>query len=298
MTALFIGVVSHAGTAFADSQGPSGLAGQLASRLGASGIEVQVVVSLEDAHDPATLPIDGALVRRSLDEQLRVERQWAAYLRAGRRRSPLEAGGSTVVMGLRWLKQTLAHVRPWHGADQVDASGARLIRRLINIELAHLALLRAGLESGADWILIAEDDAAAVDIDDCAAGLRSMLTSSATAARPSYINISQSFTPQELGIAHLLAPAPGAEWEGTCARAMLAASRPVTNTVCAILYRASFVRTLLPALEAIPIDPVIPIDWKLNLALMHLHRRGVLGPDDCWLVDPAPIDQRSMRGAA
>ena len=72
----------------------------------------------------------------------------------------------------------------------------------------------------------------------------------------------------------------------------------MTNTVCAILYRAAFVRDLLAAMDALPMEPVVPIDWKLNLALMRMFDDGRLVAGDCWQVEPGPIDQLSMRTEA
>ena len=278
VTALFIGVVSHAGSRFAVSQGPNGLAARLVEPMGRHGIDVTVLVNTDDAYDATALPVTDDVVQASLTEQLHLDRRWAAYLDGGR--GPRWWGQH----GLRWLRRTEQMVR---------RPGPRMVERLLNIELSHLAVLRAGVASGADWVLVLEDDAASTDIDDCADGLRGLM--SCGPPQPAYVNVSQSFTPRELGIEHLLSPAPDGPWRGSVPRQVLAADRPVTNTVCAILYRAAFVTDLLAAMDALPMEPVVPIDWKLNLALMELFDAGRLTAGDCWLVEPAPIDQLSMR---
>ena len=76
---------------------------------------------------------------------------------------------------------------------------------------------------------------------------------------------------------------------------MLAASRPISNTVCAILYRADFLGRFLERFEALPIEPVVPIDWKLNIVLMDMYDVGEIVAGDCWIVTPGPVDQRSMQ---
>ena len=81
------------------------------------------------------------------------------------------------------------------------------------------------------------------------------------------------------------------------ARGVLSGRLPVTNTVCAILYRTSFLRELLAVWAELPVEPVIPIDWKLNKALMMLHGRGLLPAGSAWNVEPAPIVQMSMAEA-
>ncbi len=280
MTFLFIGVVSHEGSRFALSQGADGLAAQLASRMAERDIDVAVRVNTCDLHDDTVNPVTEAMVQASLTEQVHLDRRWAAYL--GRERD----GRWWAHHALRWARRAEQAVR---------RPGPSMVRRLLNIELSHMDLLRAGSASGADWILILEDDACSPDPYDTADGLLGLMSHSGTP--PAYVNVSRSFSNDELGITHLVQDAP-ASWEGSRPRQVLAVSRPVTNTVCAILYRGDFVPSLMTAMGALPDEPVVPIDWKLNLALMDLFSAGVLGAGDCWLVEPAPIDQLSMHETA
>lgn len=273
--ALFVGVVSHVGSRFAASQGPEGLAHRLAELL--PGTEVQV--NTANLLDEAQLPVTASMVQAMLSAELRLDREWARYL--GRR---LEA---------RWWA---LHVARWlrRGWQQVSAPGESTVRRLLNIELSHLDLMRRGLDTGAPWVLILEDDAFSADASDLAAGLTGLM---AGAQPPAFVNVSASFRTAELGIDHLLGPIAGVTWEGSVPRAVLEAKRPVTNTVCAILYSRAFLIRLVEAMDALPMEPVVPIDWKLNLALMRLFEAGEIGAGDCWLVEPAPITQMSMQPA-
>jgi len=289
VTYLVIGVVSHAGSRFESNCGPDGFAHALARALTDLAVACEVRVNTADEHDPDRLPIDGALVQASLDAEFGLEGQWAAYLAAGGGRQPRPWDGA-----YRALRRLRARWRLERGTQPGVASdaGARMVRRLVNIELSHRRLLRAGVESGAPWILILEDDACCADIGDCATGLAGLFETPGPA--PAYINLSQSFTAQRLGIDGLLHPATGAAWRGREERKILASHRPVTNTVCAIAYRRAFAEQLLTAFELMPMTPVVPIDWKLNAALMAMHDKGALGDGDCWLVEPAPMIQRSM----
>ena len=289
MTALFIGVVSHPATRFTMSIGPDGLAQRLASALRELGVETIVEVNAVNAYERSMLAIDGRAVARSLNAQLQVESQWRAFLRNSA--EPLQRLRAVAAHRVRRVRELVKFIRPWHDAER-DSPGARRIRRLINIELSHFALLRDAAASACDWTLIIEDDASSVDVHDCALGLAGLMSKGPR--QPAYVNVSQSFAPADLHISHLLSPASGT-WEGQAARAVLASSKPVTNTVCAILYRTSFVAQLLGVTDAMPLDPVIPIDWKLNLALMQLFHEGRLEAGDCWTVTPAPIDQLSMQ---
>ncbi|MDP2013131.1 MAG: hypothetical protein Q8L05_02785 [Actinomycetota bacterium] len=289
MTALFIGVVSHPASSFAVSKGPKGLGRSLASRLTSQGVQTKVEVNTRNAYEPSMLKLDGPAVARSLHAQLRVERYWHAFLRDGPDLG--QRVRATGARAQRRVQESIRFLRPWHGPNK-DSPGAKRIRRLINIELSHFALMRASVASGSEWTLIIEDDASAADLDDCVSGLIGLMKQGPR--QPAYVNVSQSFSASDLNIGHLLSPVDGVDWQGDTARQLLASSKPVTNTVCAILYRTSFVKELLKFNDAMPLDPVIPIDWKLNLALMVMFEQGLLDAGDCWTVVPAPIDQLSM----
>jgi len=169
-----------------------------------------------------------------------------------------------------------------------------MVERLLNIEMAHNELLRAGLVAGSSWIVILEDDGECADIDDLADGLSAMIEGAADGVR--FINLSESFEVSELGIEHLLKPSDQ-QWAGSRARRLVETELPVTNTVCAIAYSATFAKSLLEEYSKMPQRPVVPIDWKLNQALMTLHGRGELPPGSCLWVLPGPIDQLSMRAS-
>jgi hypothetical protein len=245
-----------------------------------SGVTTGVQVNTANLHDHAALPIDAGTVQQTLSAELRLQGEWAAYLRAGESGSVSDAARSVVRSARRAVRR-------------FRAPSPKSVTRLVNIELSHLDLLRAGLASGAPWILILEDDAFAPDLSDCSEGLLGLMRD--CPASVDFINVSQSFSNAELGISHLLTSLTQPVWAGSIDRAIFAASRPVTNTVCAILYRRDFVREVVTVMDALPMTPVVPIDWKLNIALMQLFELGHLRDGSCLLVDPAPIDQMSMR---
>lgn len=271
--ALFIGVVSHEGSRFAVSQGPQGLAAHLHRGIAGSEIAVNTV----DLHDETRLPITSAMVQATLTSELRLERAWAGYL--GRATGPRW----WVVHGLRWARRGWRRLRP---------PSTAMVRRLLNIELSHLDLMRRGLASGAAWVLVLEDDAFASDTADVVAGLQGLMN---THRRVAFINVSASFTPTELGIDHLLSPLPDVQWAGPIARNVLTSQRPATNTVCAILYSREFLTEFVPVFDGLPMEPVVPIDWKVNVALMAMVEQRTLEAGDCWFVEPAPITQMSMQ---
>jgi len=277
---LFIGVVSHEGSRYSASQGPSGLAAVLSTSLMEAGVATEVVVDTSNRLDTSLNPVSSEDVQDALSAQVRLEDEWNVYL-SGTRLSGMKAAVDST---LRWGRRLWRKVAP---------PSTSMVERLLNIEMAHVALLNLGLSSGAPWILILEDDASADDLADLSIGLVQLLNAAPDGVQ--FINVSESFDVLELGIDHLLSDTD-VEWAGSVNRRVASASRPVTNTVCAIAYRASFAAELLREFSSMPVRPVVPIDWKLNKALMSMHASGEVGADSCWWVVPGPIDQLSMRG--
>ena len=278
--ALFIGVVSYPGTRYLEAQGSEGLAARLAAAFMDRGQKCAVVVDTLNRLDTEQAPVTDDDVQASLSAQVRLAGDWEHYLRATHGFS-VRSGAQSMS---RWVRR---------GWQRLAPPGKSTIERLLNIELAHQDLLRKGVTSQAPWILIIEDDASSTNIEDLADGITKLLEQ----AKPSvqFINLSESFEVSELGIDHLMQDSEYS-WHGSVKRTVLTAQRPVTNTVCAIAYRSSFAGHLLSAYASMPLRPVIPIDWKLNQALMGMYASGSLTADSCWWVVPGPIDQLSMRG--
>lgn len=291
MPSLFIGLVSHEGSRFALSQGPEGLAHRLAADWGQHGYHCEVQVNTRDAYEPETFPITSASVWAAVSAQLRLEASWRSYLQEGADVPVSQRLRARLGAGVVWLRAIRRYWRPWRGHGRPSDRGFRMIRRLFNIEFSHRSLMQAGIESGAEWILIIEDDASSSDLMDCTLGLMGL-----TKDFPScgYANVSESFALAELGITHLLSPT-GHDWHGAQVRSILAAARPVTNTVCAILYRREFLLQLVDEFDELAMEPIVPIDWKVNIALRNLFENGSHSPNECLIVTPAPINQLSMR---
>lgn len=291
--ALFLGLVTHPATRFPDSTDDHGLAPSIARGMTDHGRRTQVLVSDIDAYSPDILVIDREQISRSIDAELAIEGRWRRYL------DPRIPGFAvSAFMAVRRVYRRRRFLPPSGAALSETSSGFRMVRRLINIELAHMSLMRAASASGCTWTLIVEDDASCDDIPALVVALEGFMDTYDAASQPLYVNVSRSFGQDKLRIGALLTERGvwGTSADGEVA--ILMAERPVTNTVCAVLYRTSFLADLLAVLESIPLSPVIPIDWKLNTALMRMYEQGLLGAGDCWLLEPAPIVQRSMTQGA
>jgi hypothetical protein len=271
---LFIGVVSHPHTRYMVNQGHMGLGARLAEAIPGSILQINT----DNPLDELDVSLTSKVVQQSLTAEARLEKAWARYLGTAH--------------GVRWqVHYVLRRLRI--AARSVMRPSTTGIRRLLNIELSHLDLMRKGVSSGAPWVLILEDDAGATDVRDLVSGLEGLM---GDIESPGFVNLSRSFTPAELGLDSLLSDS-GLPWQGSEARRVLISDRPATNTVCAILYSREYLAELLRVWEALPLLPVIPIDWKLNQVLMsQCSQRLALSPTS-WFVEPAPIIQMSMNPA-
>jgi hypothetical protein len=79
---------------------------------------------------------------------------------------------------------------------------------------------------------------------------------------------------------------------------VFAASRPITNTVCANLVRSDFAGRLAAGIRQRGLIPVAPIDWRVNEVVMDLFDSGELDATSCLWVSPGLFVQRSMHAAS
>lgn len=281
---LFIGLVTHPKTRFVDASSSAGLAAGLARELNSIGWDVQTAIVSENHVEPSDLDLSTHGIYQSIRLEMSVERQWANFQG---QRAPLSQLFHTAMLRSRELFRLWKCLRPTKSARK---SAELNLLRLANIETAHIKLMHEGATRGSHWILILEDDAYAADHRQLAQELNDNLETWNEAAQPLYVNVSQSFGLDTLGIdGHLTYVGP---WSATST--VRSSKVPFTNTVCAVIYRQDFLRTLNEEMGRIPLQPIIPIDWKLNLALMRLSAKGLMAPGDCYTVDPAPIAQGSM----
>jgi hypothetical protein len=273
---LFIGVVSYSRTQFAISQGPQGLGRQLAKELtNHSGINTHIHIIDEDL-DNSGVVANRRAVQRSLSAELHAEARYSKYI------SRPQYIKNILRLGARWTMRV---------KHSFNSPHPQLVSRLLNIEASHFDLMKRGLESESDYVLILEDDAFSSQLADLANGISGLMKASGT---PAFVNLSESFSVSELGVGHLLTVRAGTSWQGDERRVVYLTSRPITNTVCAILYSRKFLAKVIQEMEALPLEPVLSIDWKLNVALMNLYEADGLGDLECWWVEPAPIKQKSM----
>lgn len=281
---VFLGLVTHDATRFPQARGPQGLLAQTQTVLRDRGISVQSEIHSANHFPELNLRISASDVRASIKAELSLEAAWRRYLEPDKNHF-LSNARLTAWRSYRIFNEAVRKTKRRHGPR-----GRAGIERLINIELAHLHLMKSATKSKSNWVLILEDDAMTPEPRTFANDFANFVIQDSSLPPPAFVNTSQSFDAQDLHVAHLLTPI-GAWGSGV---SILQSSQPVTNTVCAVLYQRDFLNQLVQRLEEIPIEPVLPIDWKINLALMKMFYSKKFNAGDCWLLHPAPITQGSM----
>ena len=267
---LFIGLVTHQRTAHPESSDPIGLKQTLSDVLTDAGLRIQS--RTEDRNLlPATVSISESDLVDSRNMLKLVQRAWSRY-----------RSESTIREQLQRLRGALR--------TDLEPDSDVAAKRLLNIELSHLSLMESALESESRFTLIIEDDAQCVDVIGLSHDLLALMGRDET---PFMTQLSTSFSPSELGISQLLRE-PLRTWSNGGIEYAL--DRPVTNTVCAVLYRRDFLEHVVPRWRAMDLMPVIPVDWRLNAILIDMHEGGRLPHGYASIVIPGPIVQRSLHG--
>jgi hypothetical protein len=240
----------------------------------------------QDALTSEELNLSSEAIQASIRAELGTELAWKEL--------QSQHGTSQRIRLIIWLRRLY---RSWqfNGLTRTSQKrGQDMLKRLANIEVAHMSLLKQAAQEASDWALILEDDAYAPDVTALGSALDQHLNTWQDTRQPQYINISESFPLAALNLSHTLKGVEAWDEHGR----VYSSQVPFTNTVCAVLYRGSFLQNLHNAMSEIPLEPVIPIDWKLNRAIMDLVENGQLGAHDCYVIEPAPIRQGSMHTSA
>lgn len=269
---VLIGVVTHTGTKHPEAAGQSGLGSRLATALEEIGLAARLSIEDGDLWSKSGGSVSPGSALASRKAELVEDRLWRQFLGSRSARWWLTHAA-------RWLRAAAGHLGDYSSTGTA---------RLLNIEYAHRSLWREGLASGAEVVVVLEDDALCSSAQDVALGLSGLM-----GADWSYVNLSRSFESGDLGIRSLLKPS-GLMWSGDRTREVLRSEKPVTNTVCAVAYRRAFLEQLDEHWAAMPLEPVLPIDWKLNRCLRQMVQSGTLAVNSALWVEPAPIIQTSL----
>ncbi len=291
---LFVGLITYGGSTFNRHGEATHTIGRIEAAMAAQGLACTSLISDRDDYSADVFPITRSRLLSSALFQAWLEFRWRRYLARGRADSlsslPRDAA-VLAVMSARRLHSYLGF-NPFRAAARLP--GARQVIRLLNIDLSHLRVYRAALQSDAVGVLVIEDDARLID-GEAPFEVLQLLLSTLQADKSEFVNLSESISQAELGVSGILgAPKFPEGFEGI---AIIACSRPVTNTVCANLFSRRFVEMLVSDIEKRGLFPVIPIDWRLNRMIMEEWKSGGLNSTICTWTTPGIFVQGSMHPA-
>ena len=275
---IFIGLVTYPQSRFNSEGQASQRIIELANAMQQLGINVGTLIS--DRNDfPSSGKVIGVIDRvRSAWKQVLIEKAWEEYVRElGGSNSPSRKHGVPFFSGM-FVKRAISY-----------SSNSSSLARLANIDLSHLRLLKEGVASGADWVLIIEDDARFGDIATTAGILRTIIELLEGHSSRVFINLSESIDTTELKVDGIVS---GGDSVLTLANEseLLGISPAISNTVCANMYSQHFAREFASAIEVQGILPSIPIDWRLNQLIMETKAT----PVECFWIKPGLFLQGSM----
>ena len=166
--------------------------------------------------------------------------------------------------------------------------------RQSNISASHLNSMKQSLESGESFVLILEDDFLFTDMEAIIKMLKFATSVEVSKSKLQLINLSKSFSYQELGFQNFVESSIKAVNYPNYMIDIL--KYPVTNTVCATLYKSDFLKKLVCELETLKMVSLIPIDHKVNIALNKLIKKGLIDKKSYGSSNPSLFIQGSLHG--
>lgn len=292
---LFVGLITHHGSEFNRNGEAKQTIASIESSMVAQGVACSSLISDRDDYSAIDYPLTRSCLLSSALFQSWLEFRWRRYL-ARARSNPLRSFprdvAVLVVMSVRRVRSYLG-LNPFRQATTMP--GSRKVIRLLNIDLSHLRVYRAALQTNAIGTLVMEDDATQTHGEVTIATL-SVLLSKLEMNRPTLVNLSESISMAELGVSGIVSepkPLSGVKGIEICS-----CVRPVTNTVCANLLSRRFVELLVADIDKRGLFPVIPIDWRLNRMILEAWKSGSLDSTSCSWIRPGIFLQGSMHPSA
>ncbi len=277
---IFIGLVTHPHSRF-NSEGQSAQRiNELANSLSQLGINVVTLISDRDDFQSSGRAIGIVDRVKSAWRQVQIEKAWDEYVRDSTGSDRLTRNHGAIFFSGMFVKRTISYF-----------FNSSSLARLANIDLSHLRVLEEGVASGADWVLIIEDDAQFADPVRTAAVLGTVLEFLGHPARSIFVSLSESIDTVELKVDGIVSDG-NSVLALTNGSKLLEISPAVSNTVCANMYSLDFASEFASAIEVQGILPSVPIDWRLNQLIMEAR----VTPVECYWVKPGLFLQGSMHG--
>ena len=253
---LLLGLITHPGSHFNSDGEATERFRELGACIQDLGLNVETLISDRNEFDTGDQKIPMAQRLNSAWAQVKAEKAWAKYLMASRGSRKIDLGpGWLFYLGM-FLKRAFSFL-----------VSSRYLKRLANIDLSHLRVLKEGMASKADWILVVEDDGKVGKVQLVAEKISALIKALDDDEVDIFVNLSESIDHSELGAQEILARAKESLFLSDGAK-VVHVTPPISNTVCANLYSRRFAIRFAEAIESQGILPSIPIDWRLNRVIM------------------------------
>ena len=166
--------------------------------------------------------------------------------------------------------------------------------RQSNISAGHVNLMNLSLKSNKRYVLILEDDFWIEDMESIIKILNFATSAEVSKSNVQLVNLSKSFSYLELGFQNFVGSSINNSTYPNFTLDVL--KYPVTNTVCATLYKTDFLIKLTSELESQKQISIIPIDHKVNIALNKLIKKGLIDKESYGSSNPSLFIQGSLHG--
>ncbi len=275
---MFIGLVTHPRSRFNSKGQASQRIAELSNALSQLGINVVTLISDRNDFSSSGKVIGIADRVRSAWRQVQVEKAWEEYLQESTGSDSLSRRHGAFFFSGMFVKRAISYV-----------FNPSPLARLANIDYSHLRVLKEGVASGANWVLIVEDDAQFAEPVRTANVLRTVVEFFDGHSSNIFINLSDSIDTVQLKVDRIVS---GDNSVLTLANdsELLEISPAISNTVCANIYSNSFARDFVSAIETQGMFPSVPIDWRLNQLIMDDRAT----PVECYWIIPGLFLQGSM----
>jgi len=176
---------------------------------------------------------------------------------------------------------------------------SKITKRTLNISLGHIELFREALGTGAEYIIIFEDDSYFSNNSNQSIQVLNLLKFiQSDLDEKIYVNLSASFSLESLGVKHLFSKVFVQEYYNRSSLIKIS-RKPVTNTLSAVLYNRSFLIHLVEFLNQMTktnLFKFVPIDWLVNYYFIRYNNTN--NSIKCLHVVPGIFPQLSLTSNA
>ena len=250
-------------------------------------LDVKNSIAQDNPFSPTDVKLMDLLLARIYEPVL--HRRWADYL-VSKKTSKANKSNLRIVFNFFLYCQHLTR-------SDFRAKERKRYSRILNINSGYMNLLADFLNSGTPVGLIFEDDANFDSSRDLIFTLFDLVKFAQSVSAPShFIDVSDSFSFQELGAQHLvILPEPTEEQNKFLGSSIYKTLKPFTNTTCAIIYNRNMASIILAGVKnfsSIPGKRIIPMDWTFNLILLELESSNI--QVESFHLDPGIFPQNSL----